>query len=236
MKTIRDSNFELLRIFAMFLVLMVHANFMALGEPTFEDIQVNLVDSIIRVLIQSLCISCVDIFVLITGWYGIKSSKIGFLKFIFQCVFFISVIYMVGIIMGYTHFSISIVKDLLFLSRDYWFVKSYILLYILAPVLNAYIEEASEVLLKRTIIFFYLFQTLYGFVSPESTGFFIGGYSTISFMGLYLLARYIRLYRPSWSTFSKKLDVGIVVAVITCILIIYIAPPVVGGLTSLLWP
>lgn len=33
----RDSNFELLRIIAMFLVMITHATFLALGVPTYED-------------------------------------------------------------------------------------------------------------------------------------------------------------------------------------------------------
>jgi len=35
---IRESNFELLRIIAMFMVLVLHADFQALGEPTRADI------------------------------------------------------------------------------------------------------------------------------------------------------------------------------------------------------
>lgn len=37
----RDSNFELLRVISMFMVLGLHANFIALGEPSAEYIGAN---------------------------------------------------------------------------------------------------------------------------------------------------------------------------------------------------
>ena len=33
----RQSNFELLRIIAMFLVLVVHADYFSLGAPSYQD-------------------------------------------------------------------------------------------------------------------------------------------------------------------------------------------------------
>lgn len=41
---------------------------------------------------------------------------------------------------------------------------------------------------------FYCFQTVYGWLSISGATDFGGGYSVVSFIGLYILARYIRLY------------------------------------------
>ena len=83
----RLSNFELLRMIAMFLVLLVHADFFSLGEPTAEECVTNPVDVIPRLLFWSLSIACVDIFVLISGWFGIKPRVKGICNFLFQCFF-----------------------------------------------------------------------------------------------------------------------------------------------------
>jgi surface polysaccharide O-acyltransferase-like enzyme len=81
----------------------------------------------------------------------------------------------------------------LLLTSKNWFIKSYIGLYILSPILNCFCEKATE---KQFVIFltgFYIFQTLYGLL--DAVTFINGGYSTFSFIGLYILAQYIKRYR-----------------------------------------
>ena len=90
--------------------------------------------------------------------------------------------------------------------RDFgWFIKAYIGLLILAPILNVFIDNVAEKQLRNTLIFFYIFQTLYGWF-PGGAQFFEYGYSTMSFIGLYLLARYIRLYMIDIVQWNKWFD------------------------------
>ena len=84
MKKERDSNMELLRMIAMGLVLLVHADFFSLGAPSNVDAVQNPLDSSLRVFFGYLAWPCVDIFVLLSGWYGIKPSIKGACNFIFQ--------------------------------------------------------------------------------------------------------------------------------------------------------
>lgn len=74
-----------------------------------------------------------------------------------------------------------------------WFIKAYIGLCIFAPLINSFIKNSSERQLRNLIIWFYLFQTAYGWVFPAAK-FIEFGYSVFSFVGLYLLAQYIRKY------------------------------------------
>ena len=62
----RDSNLELLRIIAMLLVLMVHADFKALDTPTVGEIINNPESSFLRFLCESISIICVNVFIFIT--------------------------------------------------------------------------------------------------------------------------------------------------------------------------
>jgi surface polysaccharide O-acyltransferase-like enzyme len=90
--------------------------------------------------------------------------------------------------------------------RDFgWFIKAYIGLLILSPILNTFIENTTEKQLRWTIIYFYIFQTLYGWF-PGGAQFFEYGYSTMSFIGLYLLARYLRLYKQEVLSWNKWID------------------------------
>lgn len=194
----RQSNIELLRIISMFLVLVVHANFWALGRPTSLDMQMSPLASYTRFLIESLAIVCVNVFVLISGWFGIKPSVKGFSRFAFQCLFFLIGHYVVGLAIGTSRLDIKGIAGCFCLLSNHWFIKSYIGLYILAPILNAFVKVADKKQLKLLLIVFFLYQTIYGW--SGAAAFFVKGYSTMSFIGLYLLGRYLNLYGNTQST------------------------------------
>ena len=92
---------------------------------------------------------------------------------------------------------------------DYWFVKAYLGLYLFSPILNSFIEYATKKQYQIVLIAFYVFHTVYGWAFPEGAIYFERGYSAMSFMGLYLLARYIRLYPFSLCRKSYRFDLFI---------------------------
>jgi surface polysaccharide O-acyltransferase-like enzyme len=224
----RESNIELLRIVAMFLVLIVHADFFALGAPSHSEIQANLLDSSLRVFFQSLSIACVDIFVFISGWFGIKPKAKGVSAYIFQCLFFLIGIYAVTLIFGWSTLSIQGIRDCFAATSLNWFIKAYLLLYILSPVLNAFVETTSRKQFKVILIAFYLFQFIYGWVFSTATAFIEDGYSTISFIGLYLLARYLHLYRPRLTDYRITTDLLILVGLVSGVTTLYLLTPEIG--------
>jgi len=73
----RDSNMELLRLIAMFLILLVHADFWTLGAPTATECVNTTLDASLRVFFEQLSIASVNIFVCISGWFGIRPSFRG---------------------------------------------------------------------------------------------------------------------------------------------------------------
>ena len=75
----RFSNIELLRIVAMLLVVFVHANYFSLGWINIDDINNDPINSFVRIILEQICIVCVNVFVLISGWFGIKPSLKGVL-------------------------------------------------------------------------------------------------------------------------------------------------------------
>lgn len=185
----------MLRMLAMMLILMLHANFIAIGIPGSEDILTSPISTSLRIGMQSACVVAVNVFVLISGWFGIRPSLSGIAKFLFQCTFCYFIAFLIFSITGNETFDITLfVKKLIFESGPIWFVISYIGLYILSPILNAYLAQTSQRGLKSVLIAFFTFQTLFGTFIPI-VSFIDRGYSTFSFIGLYLLAFYLRHYR-----------------------------------------
>lgn len=176
------------------MVLVLHADFFSLEGPSAADIRSDLFGSSMRILIQGLTIPAVDIFVMISGYYGIRHSKRGIFNLLFQTFFYLIMVYAVCIACGLSRFSVTGLKELFMLTPSNWFLKSYILLYIIAPVLNAFAQTAGKHQFKFILIAYYAFMLIWGWLFPKSTDYIAGGYSPVFFVWLYLLARYIRLY------------------------------------------
>lgn len=205
-KNERLSNIELLRILSMFGVLICHANFGALGKPTHTEFISEPLYTIIRTFIEAFSIVAVNVFILISGYFGIKFSYKSLCKLVFQCAFFFFGIYIISSILGGWNYSFfnSIYMCLMF-SNNAWFVKCYIGLFIIAPVINSFIENSQRKNIEIFLLSFFIFQSLYGWFS-NGAEFIKDGYSTFSFIGLYSLMRYVKKYRPQWSELSIGKD------------------------------
>lgn len=189
----RNSNIEFLRILSMFLILALHANYLSIGWPTTEEAVIKPISTFVRVSFEEICIICVNLFVLISGWFSIKIKFKSFIGFLFQCFFIIILMYAVGLALSKASLAPDSILQCFMLQGNAWFVMAYLGLYILSPFLNHYCEIASKRQLKNILIIFFIFQTIYGDFSNNVT-FIDRGFSTFSFIGLYLLARFIRLH------------------------------------------
>ena len=194
---------ELFRIIAMFLVLVVHADYYTLNAPTATELATTPVSAVTRIFIECLSIGCVNMFILISGWFGIRPKLKSFSNFVFQCLFFLWGIYLFCLITGWATLSVEGIASCFVALKINWFIKAYIGLYIIAPLLNAFVDQANEKQLRRLLICFFIFQSFYSWMTNDAAEFFKQGYSTMSFIGLYLLARYCRLY-PNWFTQQSR--------------------------------
>lgn len=190
----RESNIELLRIVAMFMILGLHANYYAIGVPGTHETSILPLQSFTRFLLENICIVGVNVFVLISGWFGINYKSKGLCNFLFQCLFFSIAIYVpFAIYNSVPTDRVNIMSAFLLYKNAYWFVWAYLVLYIFAPVLNSFITSSGKNTVKRVLVLFFLIQTICSFFT--GTGFFQTGYNPLSFFCLYLLARYFRLHR-----------------------------------------
>ena len=213
MRKTRDSNMELLRLVAMLLIMVVHANFRALPKPDAAAIVACPSSAFLQFLAEGFSIVGVNVFVMLSGWYGIKPRLVRFSELIFQISFF--GLLCLGIEWAVTGQipSGAMLTVLMLDPSAYWFVKVYIALYLFAPVLNSFVEHATRQQFEWVLVAAFGFMFVFGWLFKATT--WIGeGYSLPWFMCLYLLARYMRTYQPRFTQFSCSTDLCIYLGVV----------------------
>ncbi len=188
----RQSNMELLRILAMFLVLFVHVNFYALGEiQSHRQVAEAPLSSFVRIEFESLALVCVNLFVLLSGFFGIRPKAKGVANLLFQFFFWRLLLVAVSFFTGDFAFRAAVRSLIPGTIPGDWFIPCYLLLMMLAPALNAFVENTPKAL-PRFLIIFFAVQTLFGWLFPYWP--YNNGYSLISFIGIYMLGRYVHLH------------------------------------------
>lgn len=199
---VRDSNMELLRIVSMFLVLLVHADYLSLGAPSSLDVAIHPAESFMKMLFYSISTVCVNCFVLLSGWYGIRPKLKRLGEFLFQVFFISGLTLSVYILCSRQRIDVDDIKSLFLLTDDLWFVKSYLVLYLLSPALNSFCGTSSRRQYQLVLCGLFLLQTVlgWGFVVVP---WFDGGYSPLSFILLYLLGQYLHRYPSKYTDRSS---------------------------------
>lgn len=185
----RESNIELCRIVAMLLVLLLHANYFSLGEVEYTDALEDKFGTFTKAFAEQLCVICVNVFILISGWFGIRPNIKGGLSLLFQVFFYHILVILLFLCIGETVTLKQVLVGFYF-GNSYWFVVSYLILYAISPILNAFIESSTPRIYASVLIVFFLMEFIYGWIWNSVV--FNRGYTTISFVGLYLLAQFVR--------------------------------------------
>lgn len=183
----RQSNFELLRIIAMFMVLILHT------EPPAMQ-QSHIAELWIWNVFHYICIIAVDLFVFISGYFGIRSTPRSFLKFLVPPIVYTITL---GALVGEPTWRIPP-----FFTSPWWFVNAYFLLMLFAPFLNIVIENTN----KKQHLFFVLgvsFLNIWqGFLQQQEG--LVSGFTIVNFINIYVFAQYYKKYGIGISAFQKK--------------------------------
>lgn len=175
----------------MFMILLLHANVLLFGWP-----KGNNTVSLFRFAVQGMTIVAVNVFVLITGYFGTQFRVSKIINLCFQVIF--TVISISILLIFFNLYHPNTIKDFVrgFRFWHYWFINAYIGLVFLSPILNLAIKQMSQQQYKIVLIsLFFLFCVLHGDIVLTPPGLnMAGGYSTIWFIYLYLLGRYIAIY------------------------------------------
>lgn len=180
----------------MLMVLIVHADFFSIGAPSVEIISIKPISSFLRIAVESFTLVCVNVYIIISGYFGIKIKKKSVMNLLFMIFFWRVVVLSFFIITSYLNFTsldLSIYKICLMLIPGYddWFVAQYILLLFFAPILNTFIEKSSLKQLWLFILIYEGFQLVFNWIYPVYSS-FVGGYSVLSFVSLYFIGAGIK--------------------------------------------
>lgn len=207
---VRASNLELLRIVSMMLVMLAHYIKISIIHTSTELIQ-NPIKVISELEIHSISIICVHCFILISGYFGIRWKLKSFLGLLFQILFwgilgFFIYEWLIAPFINISNgISFGSFMERLFISyRSRWFLSAYITLYILSPLINSFVESASERKLLTFTGIFYLYSTIYGYFMLSDE--FNAGLSALSMIGLYILGAWLKRSRLKIVNCNKWYD------------------------------
>lgn len=207
---------ELLRCFAMLLVCLFHIDFISYNFPESQlNINTQPLEAFIKLLATSATFTCVDVFVLLSGWYGIHFKKRRLAEFIFQVLIFSISIYAFMLLLDdNVKFRWQSLVHI-FMTDDYWFVPVYLSLYVFSPVLNSFIEKSDKKTMAFVVVVILLLQSVFGWLSPNEEG-YLEGRSPFSFFILYMLARYVHIHADNIKRISKK-GLAVIFTIIICV-------------------
>ncbi len=192
----RNSAFEILRIIAIVFIIAHH--FSVHGGFDFSGLEssgLTIFNSSWVSFIAQLGKVGVNIFVLISAYYLIDNNRFKIkklLSIILEMITFSTIIGVTFWIVDQKAFSLSLLKSLFlpFGSDVWWFMTTYLLLYILSPLLNLGIRAMNKTM---HAVFLIVFLFIWSFMPTFfSEGY---GFSNIGwFITLYLVGSYIKLY------------------------------------------
>lgn len=133
----RQSNIELLRCFAMLCIIVYHLCLFALGGvPTGTK------------LYQALQIPLhigVPLFVLISGYFGIRFSLKGLMRLCSKGYFYFVPLAVIPMLVYNTGGVKDVLKSIFIFGFDaQWYLNTYLYLFLFSPIINRYLENISK--------------------------------------------------------------------------------------------
>lgn len=212
----RLSNFELMRIISMFMIVIWHL-------ITRSNILDHCSETIYIILkfIQYFTIVHVNSFVLVTGYFQYKSTfkinKVTSLlgQSLFYRILFVVIFSLLGIV---SLSQVDIIKNVfpLDVTNNYWFLNAYVVLLCLSPFLNKLIENIDQRQHRRLIFIMILLFSIIPNLSYQSNikndGFMVVHFILLYFVGSYF-AKYPIKNNIHFKNYSKNKKQVILIAI-----------------------
>lgn len=192
MKQERKSNFELMRIISMFMIIfwhiIIHGNLIYTSEG---------ITNLVYTILLAIFIVHVNSFILASGYfqYNKKFSLKKFLKlFGLQWFYKVAIVIFLSTL-GIVKFSnYSLFKELLPIgTENYWFINCYLTLYLISPFLNKLINSLSKKEYQKLLFIYFILFSILPFITNNIT-ISNNGYTIVQFSFLYLIGAYINKY------------------------------------------
>jgi len=210
----RESNIELLRLICMFFIvfhhILVHGAYPELLQGGSAVASTN---ARISLFLNGLFYPAVNIFILISGYFGIKTNFRKFFNLYTICAFYGLIDYIICIIQTNQHIGRTILLRtfLPFLSSKLWFIPCYVALMCFAPLLERFIKSTDKKEYTITLLLLTIVNVYLGFLRKD--GAINGdGYNVMQFLYMYVIGGYIRRFvdisqcrKLRWKNFAAYL-------------------------------
>lgn len=197
-KSKRLANIEILRITAMFFIVFTHVK-----TIFFQPDLVSTTEKFVNIL-TNVGIFSVDLFVLISGYFLITSTKMEFghfFKILVETIFYSSVITLIFMAFGEGElkpklYDLCASFNPLGPTRfNYWFVSRYLCMLLFAPFLSRFAQSLTKRQYKGLILVILFVAGSFCALFP--LGFYLcSGWMVWWFMCVFLIGGYIRLHCP----------------------------------------
>lgn len=190
-KPVRDSQMELLRIVAMSMILIHH--FVVHGSPyRFYEAGLGMQNAFIYY--------GVNLFILISGFYGIKVRWRSFLSLLVTVMFFVVIDVVGDCIANWINTRHIDFYDLLALRNEiyrpftrWWFISCYVMLYMVAPLLNLGLRSATRQQLRGIVAIVFVYNVYAALVGDYASA---EGRMLPQFIMLYIIGYWIKVDIP----------------------------------------
>lgn len=186
----RDSNMELLRLVLMCLIVLHHGvvHGLNLEGLRLSSCILQEQDFLPACILNSLCIIAVNTFLLISGYYSIRTTKNKFTRLILL-VFIYTLLFSTSFILIKGGFRSALFSLLLFSHSRYWFILDYLVLMVLAPAINLFFDNTTQKKKCLFVIALIFISCYLGFIWHFEAN--VNGYTVFQFITLYSVGKYI---------------------------------------------
>lgn len=221
----RVVSIELLRVLAMMMVVMLH--YLGKGEllpPLTGELGIN---GYVAWVLESLSIVAVNVYMLISGYFLVKSEfKVNrLIELICQILFYTILVEIILITCGIVPKEVLSINRLLQIvfplqMEHYWFMTAYIIMYLFSPLLSIAVSHMEQKQLRNTIVALLLFFSISKSLLPFQLTIDHKGYDGMWFICVFLVAAYIRLYGIPFLEKGSLRGLFCYLAGVSCIFII----------------
>lgn len=210
----RQSNIELLRLISIFALLFLHFYVHSLRNAEVYAVQSGFWKDFPLILTSFTSLQ-VNIFVLISGWFGIHTTPKKIFNFALMCVFYGVFTYCLSLGIGNTFSMKNLAMSIMpFSFSNWWFANAYFFLMLLAPLFNKAIEYMSKREFVWVLCALTLINSYYGFACHQEINRL--GDTFMQVMFAYFIGRYLALHvhvnndkLRKWSAIFTIVSVGL---------------------------
>lgn len=179
----RNSTFELLRIIAIILIMIHHVVVFGLGGCNYDtSAHCEGTNPWINDILNSLCVIGVNLFILITGWFGVKS--------VVRSLFRLLPVYVCVVL--FVMIQRKDVSSATWCMNEWWYVPHFCILVLCSPLIEGSIKGISSRKFTWYMTLLTIVTFLFGYQWKYMNG---NGYNFLNFIYLYYLARYVKVQK-----------------------------------------